>query len=69
MTFVAQRFNMMMQHGGVGQKTFVPKITILATFGSKGGVKKNLTKLARQFLLTFSGYKHDRQLEHNSFEK
>ena len=35
----------------------------------KGEPKKNLTKLPQQFLLNFSGQKHDRQLEHNSFEK
>ena len=30
--------------------------------------KKTLTKLAHQFLLNFSGYKHDRQLGHNSVD-
>ena len=33
------------------------------------GVKQNLTKLALQFLLNISGYKHARRLGRNSFEK
>ena len=44
-------------------------VSVISTWKIKGGSKKNLTKLAQQFLLNFSGYKHDRQLGHNSFEK
>ena len=31
--------------------------------------KKTLTKLAPQFLLNFSGFKHARRLGHDSFER
>ena len=34
----------------------------------KGAAEKNLTKLAPQFLLNSSGYKHARSLGHDSFE-
>ena len=41
----------------------------LSDWTLKGETKRNLTKLAQLFLLSFSGYKHDRRLGHNLFEK
>ena len=53
----------------LNEQTTMTLIPLIAPWQHKGCTKKNALKLAQQFLLNFSSYKHDRQLGHNSFEK
>ena len=53
----------------LNEHTTMTLIPLIAPWQHKGCTKKNALKLAQQFLLNFSSYKHDRQLGHNSFEK
>ena len=48
-------------------KIFMAGVTLCAIY--KGCTKQNLIKLAPQFSLNFSYYKHARSLEHILFEK